>query len=83
MLRHEYIGREGNIDTRWKWVVSFNPPGERAPDTHRTEGWVGARAVLDEVPTFKFLQTFFKFSIIGKFSHPVLLVNSFNFGNCL
>jgi hypothetical protein len=25
------------------------PPGERAPDTHWIEGWLGPRAVLDAV----------------------------------
>jgi hypothetical protein len=40
-----------NLDTRRKWVVSITPrprftPGERAPGTHCTGGWVGPRAGL-------------------------------------
>jgi hypothetical protein len=30
-------------------------PGERAPDTHLIEGWVGPRAGLDDVEKRKFL----------------------------
>jgi hypothetical protein len=41
-----------DLDTRWGSVVSVTPrprfiPGERAPGTHWTGGWVGLRAGLD------------------------------------
>jgi len=44
-------------NTRWRWVVSFNPchstPRERATGTHWAEGWVGRRASLDVVAKIK------------------------------
>jgi hypothetical protein len=41
-----------------KWSASRSgrfTPGERAPDTHWIGGWVGPRAVLDDVEKRKFL----------------------------
>jgi hypothetical protein len=40
--------RNLNLDTRWRWVVSFTPRG-RAPGTH----WMGPRPVLDAVVKWK------------------------------
>jgi hypothetical protein len=41
------------LDTRWRWVVSFTPrplyPRKRAPDTYWIGSWVGPRAGLDAV----------------------------------
>jgi hypothetical protein len=42
-----------DVDTRWRWVVSFAPwslyPREKAPGTSWTGGWVGPRAGPDAV----------------------------------
>jgi hypothetical protein len=41
-----------NLDSRWRWVVTFTRlgrliPGEWAPGTHWLGGWVGSRPALD------------------------------------
>jgi hypothetical protein len=42
-----------DLDTRWRWVVSFTPrllyPQGKSPGTHWIGGWVGPTTVLDEV----------------------------------
>jgi hypothetical protein len=43
-----------DLGTSWKRVFSFTP-GERAPSTHWTGGWVNLRAGLDDVEKRKFL----------------------------
>jgi hypothetical protein len=32
-----------DLGSRWKWVVSYTPPRERAPYAQRIGGWVGHR----------------------------------------
>jgi hypothetical protein len=48
-----------DLDTSWRWVVSFTPrslyPWERAPSTRWIGGWVGPRASLDYTKKRKFL----------------------------
>jgi hypothetical protein len=49
--------RSLNLDTRWRWVLSFTPrttyPREKNPGTHCTRGWVGPTAGLDVVSNRK------------------------------
>jgi hypothetical protein len=48
-----------DLDTSWRWVVSFTPcrftPGVKASGTHYIGGWVDPRACLDEVEKRYFL----------------------------
>jgi hypothetical protein len=57
MLRHEGVWRSEcidphvlDLDTSWRWVVSFTP----RPGTHWMGGWVDPRAGLDDVEKRKF-----------------------------
>jgi hypothetical protein len=49
MVEWRYSSIFLDLDTRWKWVVSFSPHGERAPCTHWVGGWLGPRVGLDAV----------------------------------
>jgi hypothetical protein len=65
-LLHEGVWESGcidphflELDTSWRWVVSFTPLPlylqERAPGTHCIGGWVDPRAGLDDMAKWKFL----------------------------
>jgi hypothetical protein len=65
-LRHEGVWRSGCIDPRlleldtgWRWVVSFTPlphyPRGKSFGTHWIGGWVDHRAGLDNMKKWKFL----------------------------
>jgi hypothetical protein len=59
-----------DLGISWRWVVSFPPrlpyPREGVPRTHRTGGWVGPRASLDDVENRTF------FTLLGLELRPLV-----------
>jgi hypothetical protein len=82
---HENVWGSGCVDSRfldldssWRWVVSFTPPGERALGTHLIGGWVNPRAGLNDMKMWRFLTPLGLELLLG---HPAASQSLFGYSN--